>query len=206
MRVQHGGDEPSVAVGVAVGEVRTPTGDLDAPRRHGAARGQAHDVADPRALPRARHRDARGRAAGRRQDDLAAALAAAVDAKDGDGYDHSRTVAELAASIAEFVGLSLDQVERVRMAGLLHDVGYLDVDDEIFAKGEQPTDEEWDELASHAERGARILSRCGFGEIAEWVRHHHERMDGERLSRRARRRGDPASRPASCTWPMPTRR
>ena len=65
------------------------------------------------------------------------------------------------------------------MAGLLHDVGYLDVDDSIFAKDEQPTDEEWDELASHAERGARILSRCGFGEIAEWVRHHHERIDGD---------------------------
>ena len=65
------------------------------------------------------------------------------------------------------------------MAGMLHDVGYLDVDDEIFAKGGQPTEAEWDELASHAERGARILSRCGFGEIAIWVRHHHERMDGK---------------------------
>ena len=76
------------------------------------------------------------------------------------------------------VGLSLDQIELVRTAGLVHDVGYLDVDDAIFAKGEQPTDAEWDELASHAQRGARILARCGFGEIAEWVRHHHERIDG----------------------------
>ena len=40
-------------------------------------------------------------------------------------------------------------------------------------------DAEWDEIASHAERGARILARCGFGEIAIWVRHHHERIDGE---------------------------
>ena len=87
-------------------------------------------------------------------------------------------MADLAGDIGEIVGLSIEQVELVRMAGLLHDVGYLDVDDSIFAKDEQPTDEEWDELASHAERGARILARCGFGEIAEWVRHHHERMDG----------------------------
>ena len=46
-----------------------------------------------------------------------------------------------------------EQVERVRTAGLLHDVGYLDVDDAIFAKDEPPTDAEWDEIASHAERG-----------------------------------------------------
>ena len=67
----------------------------------------------------------------------------------------------------------------MRLAGLLHDVGYLDVDDAIFAKDEPPTDAEWDEIASHAEHGARILARCGFGEIATWIRHHHERMDGE---------------------------
>src|SRR5205085_231512 len=71
---------------------------------------------------------------GRRQDALAAALAAAVDAKDGGGYDHSGTVAELAASIAELLGLEREKVDEVRLAGLLHDVGYLDVDDAIFAK------------------------------------------------------------------------
>ena len=87
-------------------------------------------------------------------------------------------MADLAGDIGEMVGLSLDQIELVRTAGLVHDVGYLDVDDAIFAKDEQPTDAEWDELASHAERGARILARCGFGEIAEWVRLHHERIDG----------------------------
>ncbi len=88
-------------------------------------------------------------------------------------------MADLAGDIGEMVGLSIEQIELVRMAGLVHDVGYLDVDDAIFAKDEQPTDAEWDELASHAERGARILARCGFGEIAEWVRHHHERIDGD---------------------------
>jgi putative nucleotidyltransferase with HDIG domain len=87
-------------------------------------------------------------------------------------------VADLAGDIAERVGLSPERIELVRTAGLLHDVGYLDVDDAIFAKGEPPSDAEWEELASHAERGARMLARCGFGEIAEWVRHHHERIDG----------------------------
>jgi diguanylate cyclase (GGDEF)-like protein/putative nucleotidyltransferase with HDIG domain len=177
MRVQHGGDEPSVAVGVAVGESRTPTSDL-------MRRADTALLAAKRMTSQIRVHSPEldiatlEVAGGRRQDDLAAALAAAVDAKDGDGYDHSRTVADLSATIAELVGLSLEHVERVRTAGLLHDVGYLDVDDEIFGKNEQPTDEEWDELASHAERGARILGRCGFGEIADWVRHHHERMDG----------------------------
>jgi diguanylate cyclase (GGDEF)-like protein/putative nucleotidyltransferase with HDIG domain len=179
MRLQHGGDEPSVAVGVAVGEMRTPTDELvrradtallAAKRMSSQIRVHSPEL-DISALPTI--------GGGRRQGVLAASLAAAVDAKDGDGYDHSGTVAELAGAIAELLGLPREQVTHIRTAGLLHDVGYLDVDDQIFAKGEPPSDAEWDEIASHAERGARILARCGFGEIATWVRHHHERVDGE---------------------------
>ena len=178
MRVQHGGDGPSVAVGVAIGEVRTSPSDL-------MRRADTALLAAKRMTSQIRVHspeldiatlETRG---GRRQDALASALAAAVDAKDGGGYDHSGTVAELAAGIAELVGLSREQIDQLRLAGLLHDVGYLDVDDAIFAKDEPPTDEEWNEIASHAERGARILERCGFGEIATWIRHHHERVDGE---------------------------
>jgi diguanylate cyclase (GGDEF)-like protein/putative nucleotidyltransferase with HDIG domain len=178
MRVQHGGDGPSVAVGVAVGEMRTPAGELM--RRADTALLAAKRMTSQIRVhsPELDLASFEPHGGVRRQDDLAVALAAAVDAKDGDGYDHSRSVADLAGDIGEMVGLSIEQVELVRTAGLLHDVGYLDVDDSIFAKDEQPTDEEWDELASHAERGARILSRCGFGEIADWVRHHHERVDG----------------------------
>ena len=176
--MQHGGDAPSVAVGVAVGEQRTAldelirradTALLAAKRMTSQIRVHSPEL-DMTSLPTI---------TGRRQDVLATALAAAVDAKDGDGYDHSGTVAELAASIAELLGLPRERVALVRTAGLLHDVGYLDVDDEIFAKGAPPSDAEWDEIASHAEHGARILARCGFGEIATWVRHHHERVDGE---------------------------
>jgi diguanylate cyclase (GGDEF)-like protein/putative nucleotidyltransferase with HDIG domain len=179
MRLQHGGDEPSVAVGVAVGEMRTPTDELvrradtallAAKRMSSQIRVHSPEL-DITALPTI--------GGGRRQDVLASALAAAVDAKDGDGYDHSATVADLAGAISELLGMPREHVAQVRTAGLLHDVGYLDVDDQIFAKDEPPTDAEWDEVASHAERGARILARCGFGEIATWVRHHHERVDGE---------------------------
>ena len=179
MRLQHGGEEPSVAVGVAVGDMGTPTDDLvrradtallAAKRMSSQIRVHSPEL-DLTSLPTI--------GGGRRQDVLAASLAAAVDAKDGDGYDHSGTVAELAGAIAEQLGLPREHVARVRTAGLLHDVGYLDVDDQIFAKGEPPTEAEWNEVASHAEHGARILARCGFGEIATWVRHHHERVDGE---------------------------
>jgi diguanylate cyclase (GGDEF)-like protein/putative nucleotidyltransferase with HDIG domain len=178
MRVQHGGDAPSVAVGVAVGELRSSAGDLM--RRADTALLAAKRMTSQIRVhsPELDLASLEPLGGGRRQDDLAVALAAAVDAKDGDGYDHSRSVADLAGDIGEMVGLSIEQVERVRLAGLLHDVGYLDIDDSIFAKDEPPTDEEWDEIGSHAERGARILSRCGFGEIAQWVRHHHERIDG----------------------------
>ena len=178
MRVQHGGEAPSVAVGVAVGEMRCPAGELM--RRADTALLAAKRMTSQIRVhsPELDLATLEPITGGRRQDDLAVALAAAVDAKDGDGYDHSRSVADLAGDIAELVGLSLDEIELVRTAGLLHDVGYLDIDDRIFAKDEQPTDAEWEELASHAERGARILARCGFGEIADWVRHHHERIDG----------------------------
>jgi diguanylate cyclase (GGDEF)-like protein/putative nucleotidyltransferase with HDIG domain len=178
MRVQHGGDGPGVAVGVAVGEMLAAAGDL-------VRRADTALLAAKRMSSQIRvhspELDLAGLdvvVSGRRQEDLALALAAAVDAKDGDGYDHSRSVADLAGDIAELVGLSLEQVQLVRRAGLLHDVGLLDVDDAIFAKGQPPTDAEWEELASHAERGARLLARSGFGEIADWVRHHHERVDG----------------------------
>jgi diguanylate cyclase (GGDEF)-like protein len=178
MRVQHGGSEPSVAVGVAVGELRSSAGDLM--RRADTALLAAKRMTSQIRVhsPELDLASLEPFTGGRRQDDLAVALAAAVDAKDGDGYDHSRCVADLAGDIGELVGLSLEQVERVRVAGLVHDVGYLDVDDSIFAKDDLPTDAEWDEVASHAERGARIVGRCGFGEIAGWVRHHHERIDG----------------------------
>jgi diguanylate cyclase (GGDEF)-like protein/putative nucleotidyltransferase with HDIG domain len=178
MRVQHGGDDPSVAVGVAVGDKGCSPGDLM--RRADTALLAAKRMTSQIRVhsPELDLASLEPVAGGRRQDDLAVALAAAVDAKDGDGYDHSRSVADLAGDIGELVGLSLEQVELVRIAGLLHDVGYLDVDDAIFAKDQPTTDAEWDEIASHAERGARLLARCGFGEISEWVRHHHERIDG----------------------------
>jgi diguanylate cyclase (GGDEF)-like protein/putative nucleotidyltransferase with HDIG domain len=179
MRVQHGGDGPSVAVGVAVGELRSDSDDLV--RRADTAMLAAKRMSSQIRVhsPELEMGTLPVIGGGRRQDVLATALAAAVDAKDGDGYDHSGTVADLAAVIAELLGLPREHVAQVRTAGLLHDVGYLDVDDQIFAKGEPPSDAEWDEVASHAERGARILARCGFGEIATWVRHHHERVDGE---------------------------
>jgi diguanylate cyclase (GGDEF)-like protein/putative nucleotidyltransferase with HDIG domain len=178
MRVQHGGDGPSVAVGVAVGDTQTQASDLmrradiallAAKRMTSQIRVHSPELDIATLEPRGGHR----------QDALAAALAAAVDAKDGGGYDHSGTVAELAAGIAELLGQEREQVDQVRLAGLLHDVGYLDVDDAIFAKNEPPSEEEWNEIASHADRGARLLERCGFGEVATWVRHHHERVDGE---------------------------
>ncbi len=177
MRVQHGNGGPSVAVGVAVGEAHT---DADALVRRAdtallAAKRMTSQIRVHSPELDVATLDTRG---GHRQGDLAAALADAVDAKDGGGYDHSGTVADLAAGMAELVGLSREQCERVRTAGLLHDVGYLDVDDAIFTKDEPPSESEWEEMAAHAERGARILTRCGFGEIATWVRHHHERVDG----------------------------
>jgi diguanylate cyclase (GGDEF)-like protein/putative nucleotidyltransferase with HDIG domain len=104
------------------------------------------------------------------------ALAEAVDARDASTLEHSRTVAEYAAATA--VELGLDDVEEVRVAGLLHDVGKVGVPDAVLRK-EGPLDaEEWAEMRRHPEIGARILAHPQLDAVREWVLRHHERPDG----------------------------
>jgi len=103
---------------------------------------------------------------------------AAVDARDASTHDHSSTVARYAAAIAAQLGLPGDSVERVRIAGLLHDVGKVGIPDSILLKPGKLTDEEWTEMRRHPEIGARIIASPGLADVREWVLRHHERPDG----------------------------
>ena len=105
-------------------------------------------------------------------------LAEALDLRDPSTALHSRTVGLLARRTAIELGLAEAHVERVRAAGVLHDLGKLGISDAILHKPGPLDDAEWREMRRHPEVGARILEHAGMRDIAGWVRAHHERVDG----------------------------
>jgi putative nucleotidyltransferase with HDIG domain len=119
------------------------------------------------------------------------ALAEAVDAKDPHTYGHSERVGVYASKMARELGLPRDLIERVYIAGLLHDVGKIGVRDAVITKPAKLTPEEYAEIREHPEIGARILQPVAFlSDLIDCVRHHHEWYDGGDLGYPARLRGD----------------
>jgi diguanylate cyclase (GGDEF)-like protein len=105
-------------------------------------------------------------------------LAETLDLRDSGTARHSRTVGVLARQTAEALELSAELVEQIHAAGVLHDLGKLGIADAILYKAGPLDDQEWREIQRHPEIGARILNHAGLGQLARWVRSHHERMDG----------------------------
>jgi putative nucleotidyltransferase with HDIG domain len=109
----------------------------------------------------------------------ASSLARAVDARDVyTAGGHSSRVADLAGEIAAHMGLSPEEVEQTRLAGLLHDLGKLAIPEEILRKRGPLTGPERQVLERHPQIGYRMLESLGVGPVAGWVLHHHERWDG----------------------------
>jgi len=107
------------------------------------------------------------------------ALAYALEAKDKYTSGHSERVAELAVAIAGELGLPQEQVEKIRLAGQVHDIGKIGVKESVLGKPGRLTDEEFQHIKSHCEMGERILAPLVEDrEILLMVRHHHERYDG----------------------------
>jgi diguanylate cyclase (GGDEF)-like protein len=106
------------------------------------------------------------------------ALAKAVDAKDGYTHSHSHRVARYAAALAEAMGLDEERIEKIRTAGVLHDVGKIGIPDAILLKPSRLSEPEFDEMRRHSELGRDIIAGAGMAEVAEWVLHLHERFDG----------------------------
>jgi diguanylate cyclase (GGDEF)-like protein len=111
---------------------------------------------------------------------LAAAmlLAETLDLRDPGTARHSQTVGLLAEQTGRQLGWPAERVERLGAAGVLHDIGKLGIPDAILQKPGSLDDEEWQEIRRHPEMGARILEHANLGDIADWVRAHHERIDG----------------------------
>jgi putative nucleotidyltransferase with HDIG domain len=119
------------------------------------------------------------------------ALAEAVDAKDSHTYGHSERVGVYASKMARELGLPKELIERVYIAGLLHDVGKIGVSDAVISKPDRLTPEEYAEITKHPEIGARILQPVAFlSDLIDCVRHHHEWYDGCERGYPAALRGD----------------
>ena len=107
------------------------------------------------------------------------ALALAIEAKDQTTHTHLQRVRIYAVEIAKELGLSPDEIEALRAAALLHDIGKLAVPEHIINKPGKLTPEEFEKMKVHPIVGAEILERVAFPyPVAPIVRSHHERWDG----------------------------
>jgi putative nucleotidyltransferase with HDIG domain len=119
------------------------------------------------------------------------ALAEAVDAKDAYTRGHSERVGVYASKLAREMSFPKEFIERVYIAGVLHDVGKIGVPDHIITKPDRLTDAEYDEIKKHPEIGAKILEPVTFlADIVPCVRHHHEWYDGSGQGYPTRLAGD----------------
>ncbi len=107
-----------------------------------------------------------------------AALALALEAKDKYTSGHSQRVAEISVSIAKELDMPRDIIERIRLAGIIHDIGKIGVRESILNKSARLTDEEFHQIQNHCENGEHILAPIVDKQILKVVRHHHERYDG----------------------------
>src|SRR5256712_6495803 len=111
--------------------------------------------------------------------DTVTSLAFAIDAKDHYTQGHSQKVSAYAALIAEALGMNDVDVEEIRLAGVLHDIGKVGIPEAILNKSGPLNPEEWETMKSHVHFGAKILEPLGaISRIAQMVKHHHEFFDG----------------------------
>ena len=107
------------------------------------------------------------------------ALALAIEAKDHSTHEHLQRVQVYAMSIGKEMGLSESELEALRAAAVLHDIGKLAVPEHIISKPGRLTPEEFERMKIHPLVGAEILERVQFPyPVVPIVRAHHERWDG----------------------------
>jgi HD-GYP domain-containing protein (c-di-GMP phosphodiesterase class II) len=107
------------------------------------------------------------------------ALAAAIDGKDKYTRGHSERVARISVAIGSRLRLPADEIETLRMSALLHDVGKIAIDDAILKKPAALTDEEFEIMKTHPQRGYKIMSQIpAMKEFLPGMYMHHEMVNG----------------------------
>jgi diguanylate cyclase (GGDEF)-like protein len=108
------------------------------------------------------------------------ALARAIDAKDHASHSHIRRIQSLAVGLAQTIGLGVDDIEAIRTASLLHDIGKLAIPEHILSKPGALTQEEFQKVRIHPQIGADIIATVPFPyPVAPIILSHHERWDGK---------------------------
>jgi diguanylate cyclase (GGDEF)-like protein len=150
----------------------------------GADSDELHRCADTELYARKGDRSGRGRARGlneaeRKELSWATTLANAVDTRMAVQHEHSTNVGEFSAAIGARLGREADEIGLLRMAGILHDVGKVVVPDRILRKDGPLTEDEFEQIKPFPAAGAELVSRIeGMEPIIPWIRHSHERIDG----------------------------
>jgi putative nucleotidyltransferase with HDIG domain len=110
---------------------------------------------------------------------FALSLVRALDARDEHTAGHSAAVAVYARDLANAQGLPVEDVAKIQLAALLHDIGKIGVPTEVLNKQGPLDDDEWSHIRRHPEIGEQIAGEAPFfAEISRFIRHHHERPDG----------------------------
>lgn len=108
------------------------------------------------------------------------AIIEALDAKDSFTLGRSRRVTFFSIRVAKYFNLPIEEIGKLELAGLLHDIGMIGVPEDILNKTSDLTPEEFENIKKHVEHGVRILEDIKqLKEVVEIIKYHHERYDGE---------------------------
>ncbi len=106
-------------------------------------------------------------------------LAQAIDARDHYTHSHSESVARYAVAIANEMHLSAKEIDNIRDACELHDLGKIGIEDKILSKTSGLSSEEWEQMRKHPDIAAQMLEPLTFlGDVVNLIKQHHERFDG----------------------------
>lgn len=106
-------------------------------------------------------------------------ISSALDAKDPYTHGHSQRVTLYSLILAQELNLPASDMESIEIASLLHDIGKIGIPESILCKPGKLTDEEFDIMKMHPERGAQIILKISKMEVvSDWVKSHHEKWNG----------------------------
>lgn len=113
--------------------------------------------------------------------ELANSLAGAIDAKDPYTKGHSTSVSRYSEALARAINLPEDEVQRIKLGALLHDVGKIGIPENVLKKPDKLSDEEWNIMKQHPVIGAEkvLAPNEALRDLIPMVKYHHERIDGK---------------------------
>ena len=112
--------------------------------------------------------------------EMATSLAGAIDAKDPYTKDHSTSVSRYSEALARAINLPEDEVQRIKLGALLHDVGKIGIPENVLKKPSHLSDEEWEVMKQHPVIGAEkvLAPNEALRDLIPMVKYHHEHYDG----------------------------